>query len=154
MKPGSTPLLERQPALPTMGRPDWWTPDWLFDELNAKYGPFTLDAAASPDNAKCVEYFTEEQDGRAQPWTGRVFCNPPYRDLVKWVEHAYHETQSGRCELACLLLPAQTSTRWFHEFALPFAELQWIRGKVKFAGQKDRALMPTVIVVFRRPESA
>jgi len=149
LKPQSTPLLLAQPSLPTMERDDWWTPDWLFDELNEKYGPFTLDAAASANNTKCVEYLSTEEDGRSTPWFGRVWCNPPYNKLIEWVRHAYEETQSGRCELACLVLPAQTSTQWFHEYALPYAELYWIRGKVRFAGKKERALMPTVVVVFR-----
>ena len=49
------------------------------------------------------------------------------------------------------LLPAHTSTEWFHDYALPFAELYWVRGKRKFGASKDRALMPSVAVVFRRP---
>lgn len=32
---------------------DWATPQKIFDELNAKYGPFELDVCASHDNAKC-----------------------------------------------------------------------------------------------------
>lgn len=149
----STPLLEVQKSLPSMERDDWFTPDWLFEFLNERFGPFTLDAAASANNSKCPEYFTVLDDGRAQPWRGRVWCNPPYKDLLKWVRHAREETLAGRCELACLLLPAHTSTEWFHDYALPFAELFWIRGKVKFGGQSDRALMPSVAVVFRKAAS-
>jgi phage N-6-adenine-methyltransferase len=132
-------------------RDNWYTPDWLFGILDAEFGPFTLDAAASPKNTKCEEYFTVEDDGLCQEWHGRVWCNPPYRNLIRWVTKAYEETQSGRCEIAVLLLPAQTSTDWFHDFALPFAELRWIKRKVKFGGRKTSALMPSVAAIFRRP---
>ncbi len=101
-------VLQRQPQIPGIGPGEWFTPEPLFRMLEEKYGPFTLDAAADESNAKCAEYFTESQDGRIQPWRGRVWCNPPYRDLLKWVRHAYGETQAGRCEVAVLLLPAHT----------------------------------------------
>ena len=45
----------------------WATPQDFFDKLNDEFH-FTLDAAASPDNAKCANYFTEEQDGLVQSW--------------------------------------------------------------------------------------
>ena len=47
----------------------WATPQDFFDKLNDEFN-FTLDAAASPDNAKCANYFTEEQDGLVQSWGG------------------------------------------------------------------------------------
>lgn len=150
MKRSTLDPLSRKPAvLPGLERSEWFTPDDLFNELAAKYGPFTLDVAASHDNSKCEEYFTVEQDGLAQEWHGRVWCNPPYRDLIKWVKKAHEETQSGRCEIAVLLLPAHTSTAWFHDYALPFAEFYWVRRKRKFGGLST-ALMPSVGVIFRR----
>lgn len=48
-------------------REDWTTPQNLFDELNAEFN-FTLDAAASPENAKCERFFTEEQNALCQNW--------------------------------------------------------------------------------------
>ena len=44
---------------------DWETPQALFDELDREFH-FTLDAAASPTNAKCVKYYTKENNGLAQ----------------------------------------------------------------------------------------
>lgn len=37
---------------------DWETPQDLFDELDREFH-FTLDAAASPSNAKCAKYYTD-----------------------------------------------------------------------------------------------
>lgn len=73
----------------------WATPQELFDELNNEFS-FTLDACAVRENAKCHNYYTPEQDGLAQPWTGRVWCNPPYgRSLGKWVKKASETAESG-----------------------------------------------------------
>lgn len=139
-----------QPPLPTM--PDnWFTPDDLYQEFVERYGPFTLDVAATERNAKCEEYYTEEVNGLTMPWSGRVWCNPPYQKLIQWVKKAFDETQAGNCEIAVLLLPAHTSTEWFHDYVLPHAELYWVRGKRKFGGRSSSALMPSVGVIFRRP---
>lgn len=49
-------------------RHDWETPQDFFDALNEEFG-FDLDAAASDNNAKCREFFDEE-DFAAGPTTG------------------------------------------------------------------------------------
>jgi len=74
---------------------EWATPQDFFDILNKEFN-FTLDAAATDENAKCKRYFTEKDDGLAQSWDGeRVFCNPPYgRGLKHWVKKA-SEAQGG-----------------------------------------------------------
>lgn len=55
----------------------WETPQQFFDDLDNLFH-FTLDACALPENAKCGNYYTPEQDGLLQPWAGTVWCNPPY----------------------------------------------------------------------------
>ena len=48
---------------------NWETPQKFFDALNEEFH-FTLDAAASHENHKCENYYTEEQDGLVQDWGG------------------------------------------------------------------------------------
>jgi site-specific DNA-methyltransferase (adenine-specific) len=50
---------------------EWETPQEYFDKLNAEYH-FTLDVCATPDNAKCEQYFTKEQNGLSKDWTGTL----------------------------------------------------------------------------------
>lgn len=71
----------------TSKTPEWFTPQPFFDELDREFN-FTLDPCATKENAKCKKFYTAEQDGLAQDWTGeRVFCNPPYgRQIGRWVE--------------------------------------------------------------------
>lgn len=76
----------------------WATPPELYAALDEELG-FTLDACAVPENAKCPDYYTPEQDGLAQPWPGRVWCNPPYGgDVWRWVKKA-SETAAGGGDL-------------------------------------------------------
>lgn len=127
----------------------WATPQDFFDKLNDEFH-FTLDAAASPDNAKCVNYFTEEQDGLAQSWDGyTVWCNPPYcRKTGLWVKKAYEEHQRTGCTVV-MLLPSRTDVKWFHDYILGKAEIRFIKGRLKFGGSKNSAPFPSIVVIYR-----
>lgn len=127
----------------------WATPQDFFDKLNDEFH-FTLDAAASPDNAKCPVYFTEEQDGLVQSWEGHtVWCNPPYcRKTGLWVKKAYEEHQRTGCTVV-MLLPSRTDVRWFHDYILGKAEIRFIKGRLKFGGNKNSAPFPSIVVIYR-----
>ena len=56
---------------------NWATPQWLFDKLNAIYD-FDLDVCANSENAKFWRYYSPDDDGLKQTWTGRIWMNPPY----------------------------------------------------------------------------
>lgn len=127
----------------------WATPQDFFDKLNDEFH-FTLDAAASSDNAKCANYFTEEQDGLVQSWGGHtVWCNPPYcRKTGLWVKKAYEEHQRTGCTVV-MLLPSRTDVRWFHDYILGKAEIRFIKGRLKFGGNKNSAPFPSIVVIYR-----
>lgn len=132
---------------------NWATPQHFFDKLNEEFG-FTLDPCADDQNHKCQKYFTEEQDGLKQDWSGEtVFCNPPYgREIGKWVKKCFEEVYCGSCKCAVLLLPARTETRWFHDYIYHKAEVRFIKGRLKFVGAVVNAPFPNMIVVFRGRE--
>lgn len=74
---------------------EWATPKDFFDTLNEEFD-FTLDPCATTDNAKCDKFYTKEQDGLKQDWSGeRVFCNPPYGKVIgDWVKKCSEEAKS------------------------------------------------------------
>jgi phage N-6-adenine-methyltransferase len=73
----------------------WSTPQDFFDKLNEEFN-FTLDVCATPENAKCLRFYTVEDDGLAQSWTGTVWCNPPYgRTISKWIQKGYESSLGG-----------------------------------------------------------
>ena len=126
----------------------WETPQKLFDALDSKYH-FTLDPCALPENAKCEKYFTPEDDGLSKNWGGqRVFCNPPYgRELGAWVKKAYEESRKPDT-VVVMLIPARTDVAWFHDYVLPYGEIEFLRGRLKFGGSKTPAPFPSMLVVF------
>ena len=55
------------PALLSSKNMCWCTPQKFFNDLNDEFH-FVLDAAATPESAKCPVFFTPEQDGLKQSW--------------------------------------------------------------------------------------
>lgn len=135
-----------------MSRSDnWETPQYFFDEMDREFH-FTLDSCADADNAKCVNYFTKQEDALKQEWNGRVWCNPPYgRRIGKWIKKAIDEIRSN-AELIVMLIPARTDTRWFHDYIYknPNVEIRFIKGRIKFGGSVENAPFPSMIVIFRK----
>ena len=128
---------------------EWETPQDLFDKLNQEF-KFTLDVCALPENAKCDQFYTPEDDGLLQPWNGVCWMNPPYgRTIRHWVEKAYTSSLMG-ATVVCLL-PARTDTRWFHDFCTK-GEIRFIKGRLKFGGHKNNAPFPSMIVIFKTRE--
>jgi phage N-6-adenine-methyltransferase len=127
---------------------EWATPPELFAKVDAEFR-FDLDACATAENAKCVRYFTRKDNGLAQPWTGRVWMNPPYgRTIGQWMRKAWESVQSGEAELVVCLVPSRTDTSWWHDFC-EGAEVRNIRGRLRFGGAANSAPFPSAIVVFR-----
>lgn len=124
-------------------KPDWWTADeWstpqpFVDALVTRYGrPFDLDPCCRSETAKATYYFTKEQDGLAQPWEGFVWVNPPYSQPRVWVEKAIREVgrqEKGRIWVV-MLLPAAIDTAWFHDLVLPYGDIEFVRGRLRFLG--------------------
>lgn len=130
----------------------WRTPKSFFDKLNDRFGPFTLDAAASDGNALCDSYFTEQTDGLLRDWSGSVFCNPPYdRNLGNWLEHAY--SQRNRCDVIVMLVPARTDTGYWCEWVYGHAdEILFVEGRLSFSDIKTSAAFGSAVVIYR-PDS-
>ncbi len=88
---------------------EWLTPRWILDPL----GEFDLDPCAPIkrpwDTAK--KHYTINRDGLYQPWTGRVWCNPPFNryERPKWME------KMAVWNNGILLVPAACETEAFQK---------------------------------------
>jgi phage N-6-adenine-methyltransferase len=119
------------------GDNEWHTPpDWL-DDVRAVLGKIDLDPASSDaaqESVRATRYFTQEDDGLAHEWHGRVFLNPPYAQphiehfAVKLVE----EYRAGRTTEAIMLTHNYTDTRWFHIGLSAPAAIFFPLGRIKF----------------------
>lgn len=111
----------------------WSTPPEVYEELNNRYGPFVLDAAANETNHKCPIWLGPgsevSEDCLATLWSYswissgkgsrdgvvRTFLNPPYSNPAPFVAKAWWEAHWGNC-MVTMLLPSTTEVGWWKEF--------------------------------------
>jgi hypothetical protein len=107
---------------------EWLTPPEIVKAL----GPFDLDPC-SPINRPwptATKHYTREDNGLMQPWSGRVWLNPPYGTqtglwLRKLVDHGN----------GIALTFARTETGMFHEYIWTKATaVFFMRGRISFYG--------------------
>ena len=130
-------------------RMDWGTPPPVFAWWHARYR-FSIDLAASADNALCDRFFSVADNALEQSWAGETgWCNPPYgRGIGDWVQKA----ATSHDATTVMLIPARCDTRWFHDWVWPFAAAVWFyRGRLKFVGAPNSAPFPSMIAVYRNP---
>jgi hypothetical protein len=143
----------------------------LIEGLSLEFD-FGLDAAAQAHNAIVGNYLGPDQDEEARrdgliaPWylylpmrpRIAVWCNPPYSrgSIPRWCQKATEEA-SGITTV--MLLPADTSTNYFHDYVLSNRH-HFIKRRLKFegaplsaAGKLSPAKFGSVLVVFQPERS-
>ncbi len=129
---------------------DYETPMSIFKVLDNEFH-FTLDVAASAKNAKCERYFTKEQNGLAQEWSGVCWCNPPYgREAKDWIIKAYNSAIEGKATTV-LLVPARVNADYFHEYCFK-GEVRYVLGRPSFKredGTSQTPMLPLAVVIFQ-----
>ena len=112
---------------------DRYTPHWIFEGLGLT---FDIDVAAPPGGVPWIpakRYFTQRDDGLAQPWKGLVWCNPPFSGVGPWVNKFIRHANG-------LLLVPIAKASWFAP-ALNSADLVWFdNGNRSFFVKADGTL--------------
>ena len=112
---------------------EWYTPQTLVRSL----GKFDLDPCAGPCN-HAVENVRPDDCGLSIKWRGRVWLNPPYRDVTKWLERMISHGNG------ILLVNARPETNWFQNTATYATALFLPKGRIKFERPNDAPKDPPV----------
>jgi len=98
------------------------TPLWFIVSLQdyLRQG-FTLDVCALPTTAKVFKYYSLEEvrNGLKLPWDRLNFLNPPFSDILPWLNKAVIEAKLGNSTLA--IFPDTTETK-YSRYAAHFAD--------------------------------
>jgi phage N-6-adenine-methyltransferase len=138
---------------------DYATPKPFYDALDSVFH-FDTDLAASPENALCPQYFTEDDDSLKQLWRGTCWLNPPYgRALPKFVAKAAAEASVGYNNTIVMLIPARPDRLWWDEHIWSrqrstyrdyCVDVCFVRGRLRFGAETNQAPFPSAVVVFSR----
>ena len=111
----------------------WRTPVGVFNYYNRRFN-FTTDVAASSENRLCLDHRSEKFDGLLTGWGDRNWCNNPYSNTSAWVNKAIVEMKKGR--LTVMLIPSDTSVKWFKLAFDNCTECHFISGRLAFINEE------------------
>lgn len=104
-----------------------FTLDATLSECRNRFGvqSFTLDVAACPAANAAEKFYSLEagQDGLALPWTGHVWCNPPWSKIKPWIVKAWHEFNQEHFDSCTMLLPVRTEQPFWQDLIEPYRDM-------------------------------
>ena len=119
------------------GDNEWYTPPAFIDAARLAMGRIDLDPASSEiaNRTVCAEtFFTAEQNGLDQTWSGSVWMNPPYAQplISDFADAVSARFETGQIEQACVLVNNATETAWFQRMLGASTAVCFPRGRIRF----------------------
>ena len=122
------------------------TPQWVLSMFEGAFDP-------CPFNE---EWDDSHYDGLKEDWPleGRIFVNPPYSNVMPWVEKALHSkfqsNMQGKKLSIIMLLKHDSSTRWFAKLQEGGARFLMFQGRLVFENKSKKTMWsssPSVLAV-------
>lgn len=142
------PIVPRRPRVANnSGNNEWYTPPEYIKAAREVMGSIDTDPASCEYANRTVQtrqYFTAEDDGLAQKWSGNVWLNPPYsRDLIgRFAEVVTTKYAEGEINQAVVLVNNATETAWFQRMMDKATAICLPKRRIRFvdpAGNPSRA---------------
>jgi hypothetical protein len=129
------------------GENEWFTPAEYIEKAREILGRIDLDPAShvlAQKTVRATAFYTAAENGLTQPWSGRVWLNPPYsRELMSpFVDKFLSEYARGVIEQAILLTHDYTDTEWFHAAARAARATCLVRTRIHFLAPSGEECSP------------
>lgn len=130
-----------------LGDPDssveYYTPPLYIDMVRQVLGTIDLDPASNKVAQSWIQatsYYTKENDGLTQPWSGNLYINPPYGSpevrlmAQQFFEKAIAEYQAENITSAILLLN-RTEAGWYKDLQRQLSAICEVVKRINFIDQ-------------------
>ena len=118
---------------------DYYTPKWVFETLGLEFDTDPAQPIGGCAWIPVKRYYTILDDGLAQEWVGRVWCNPPYSKPGEWVRR-FVDHGNG------VMLINLAKSKWFDELWAKADGISLLPYNMKFVtptGKEMPIFMPT-----------
>lgn len=138
----TTKMNQAMQVLTSHATEEWYTPALYVDMAREVLGKIDLDPASNHTAQKWIQaerYYTEVDNGLAQPWCGKVWLNPPYgktngkSNQEVWSKKLEREYFRDVTE-AILLVNSTHGYKWYEEL--------WLRWPVCCVRERIRFIKP------------
>lgn len=130
------------------GDEESYTPIKYIESARAVMDKIDLDPASNTmaqENIMADKYYTVNDNGLEQDWSGRVWLNPPYtaRVINKFIDKTVQHFLSGEITEAIVLTNNNTDTSWFHNAAKTASAICFTAGRINFLKRDGSTSSPT-----------
>ncbi len=111
---------------------EWYTPERYIESARKVLGNIDLDPASSEEANKVVNadrYYTETDNALQKTWAGKVWLNPPYIHVAKFIDKLLNSID---VEKAIVLVNNATETGWFYRLAEKASAMMFHTGRLAF----------------------
>lgn len=119
------------------GNNEWYTPADYIALAREVMGDIDTDPATSAvanQTVRAKTFFTADDNGLAQEWSGRVWMNPPYAQplISDFAEAVASKFEAGEIDQACVLVNNGTETAWFQRMVSVASAVCFPKSRIKF----------------------
>lgn len=138
---------------------EYATPGRIWRPLSRAVDGFDVDPASGAESTPIAPTrYTKEDDGLSKAWHGWVFLNPPWSTdgdgsaKEVWLRKARNEANRQAVDGVVVILPADTSAKWFQNHLLDAQALCLVGpGRIPFEGEDRNPSFALAIAVFGNP---
>ena len=128
-------------------RHEWYTPAKNIEAARSVMGGIDLDPASceiAQRTVKALRFFDKTRDGLKQPWSGRIWLNPPYdaRLIDRFIAKLLADYQTGDVQQAIILTNSATDTGWFYDLTNAAQRVCFTRGRIHFTSPLSESDSP------------
>lgn len=130
------------------------TPPEIWRPLSRAVGGFDVDPCSGAEPTPIASTrFDADDDGLRQAWHGSVWMNPPWSCAdgsakVTWLRKARNEATRDAVDVVIGILPAATSSDWFHDHVLQADAVCLCDRRIPFIGEDRNPSFGLVLFAF------
>ena len=138
------------------GENEWYTPPNFIESARVVMGSIDTDPAScevANRTVKAKRFFTKEDNGLRQTWSGNVWMNPPYAQplMTNFAEAITCKFNEREFRQGIVLVNNATETQWFQRMAGSASAVCFPKTRVKFLdpeGKPGAPLQGQAIIYF------
>jgi ParB family chromosome partitioning protein len=129
------------------GENEWYTPPQFIESARLVMGSIDTDPASSEianRTVKAGQFFSKEDNGLRQTWSGNVWMNPPYAQplMTNFAEAITCKFNEREFKQGVVLVNNATETQWFQRMAGSASAVCFPKTRVRFLDPEGRPGAP------------